>query len=37
LQIALEEPLKALEEETPEALANVIPPVLGGSQPVAHQ
>ena len=37
LVIALEEQLKALEEETPEALANVIPPVLGGSQPVAHQ
>ena len=37
LQIALEEKLKGLEEDTPEALANVIPPVIGGSQPVAHQ
>ena len=37
LQIALEEKLTALEEDTPEALVNVIPPVLTGSQPVAHQ
>ena len=38
LQIALEEKLKSLEEETPEALAGVIPPVLGsGVQPLAHQ
>ncbi len=37
LQIALEEKLRPLEEDTPEALAGVIPPVLGGSQPVAHQ
>ncbi len=37
LQIALEEKLVGLQEETPEALANVIPPVASGSQPVAHQ
>ena len=37
LQIALEEKLVGLKEETPEVLANVIPPVLGGNQPVAHQ
>ena len=37
LQIALEEKLQALQEDTPEALAGVIPPVLGGAQPVAHQ
>ena len=37
LQIALEEKLQALEEDTPEALAGVIPPVIGGTQPVAHQ
>ena len=37
LQIALEEKLVGLQEETPEALANVIPPVAPGSQPVAHQ
>ena len=37
LQIALEEKLQALEEDTPEALAGVIPPVLGPGQPVAHQ
>ena len=37
LQIALEEKLQALEEDTPEALAGVIPPVLGAGQPVAHQ
>ena len=36
LVIALEEKLSPLAEETPEALVNVIPPVLG-SQPVAHQ
>ncbi len=37
LQIALEEKLVGLQEETPEALANVIPPVAPASQPVAHQ
>jgi ATP-dependent Lon protease len=37
LQIALEEKLVGLKEETPEVLANVIPPVVSGSQPVAHQ
>ena len=37
LQIALEEKLVGLEEESPAALANVIPPVLPASQPVAHQ
>ena len=37
LVIALEEKLRPLEEETPEALANVIPPVMPGPQPVAHQ
>ena len=37
LQIALEEKLKPLEEETPDALANVMPPVLPHPQPVAHQ
>ena len=37
LQIALEEKLVGLKEETPEVLANVIPPVVGGTQPVAHQ
>ena len=38
LGIALEEKLSPLEEETPAALANVIPPVLGSpQQPVAHQ
>ena len=37
LQIALEEKLQALQEDTPEALAGVIPPVLGSVQPVAHQ
>ena len=37
LQIALEEKLQALQEDTPEALAGVIPPVIGGAQPVAHQ
>ena len=35
LQIALEEKLQPLEEETPMALAGVIPPV--SSQPVSHQ
>ena len=37
LQIALEEKLPQLEEETPAALAAVMPPVLPTSQPVAHQ
>ena len=37
LQIALEEKLVGLEEETPVALANVIPPVPPNTQPVAHQ
>jgi ATP-dependent Lon protease len=37
LQIALEEKLVGLKEETPAVLANVIPPVVSGSQPVAHQ
>ncbi len=38
LVIALEEKLSPLAEETPAALANVIPPVLGSpQQPVAHQ
>jgi ATP-dependent Lon protease len=37
LQIALEEKLVGLQEESPEVLANVIPPVVSGSQPVAHQ
>ena len=37
LVIALEEQLVALEEEAPVALAGVIPPVIGGGQPVAHQ
>ena len=38
LQIALEEKLVALAEETPEALvAGVIPPDVSGSQPMAHQ
>ena len=37
LQIALEEKLTALAEETPEALANVIPPVLPIPQPNSHQ
>ena len=37
LQIALEEKLSPLAEDTPEALANVIPPVLPAGQPVAHQ
>jgi ATP-dependent Lon protease len=37
LGIALEERLKPLAEDTPEALKNVIPPVLPASQPVAHQ
>ena len=38
LVIALEEKLSPLAEETPAALANVIPPVLGSPQlPVAHQ
>ena len=37
LKIALEEKLTALAEDTPEALANVIPPVMPAVQPVAHQ
>ena len=38
LGIALEEKLSPLAAETPAALANVIPPVLGSpQQPVAHQ
>jgi ATP-dependent Lon protease len=38
LQIALEEKLPSLAEETPEALAaSVIPPPLSGPQPMAHQ
>jgi ATP-dependent Lon protease len=37
LKIALEEKLVALAEDTPEALANVIPPGIASSQPVAHQ
>ena len=37
LQIALEEKLPELAEETPVALSAVIPPVLPPSQPVAHQ
>ena len=37
LKIALEEKLTALAEDTPGALANVIPPVLPTIQPVAHQ
>ena len=35
--ITAEEKLVGLKEETPEVLANVIPPVIPGSQPVAHQ
>jgi ATP-dependent Lon protease len=37
LQIALEEKLPELEEETPVALTAVMPPVLPPTQPVAHQ
>jgi len=37
LKIALEEKLTALAEDTPAALANVIPPVIPAVQPVAHQ
>jgi ATP-dependent Lon protease len=37
LQIALEEKLTALEEETGATLAAVMPPVLPVPQPVAHQ
>jgi ATP-dependent Lon protease len=37
LQIALEEKLPELEEETPAALAAVMPPVLPVSQPISHQ
>ena len=37
LQIALEEKLPELHEETPAALGAVLPPVIDSSQPVAHQ
>ncbi len=37
LKIALEEKLVALAEDTPAALAKVIPPVIPAGQPVAHQ
>ena len=37
LVIALEEKLKPLAEDTPEALKNVMPPVLPATQPAAHQ
>ncbi len=37
LKIALEEKLVALAEDIPVALANVIPPIMNGGQPVAHQ
>jgi ATP-dependent Lon protease len=37
LQIALEEKLPELAEETPAALAAVMPPVLPATQPIAHQ
>ena len=37
LQIALEGKLPELQEETPEALGNVIPPTVGVSLPSAHQ
>jgi ATP-dependent Lon protease len=37
LQIALEEKLVGLQEESPEVLANVIPPIVSSNQPVAHQ
>jgi ATP-dependent Lon protease len=38
LQIALEEKLVGLQEESPEALSGVIPPIVSsGNQPVAHQ
>jgi ATP-dependent Lon protease len=37
LQLALEEKLPELAEETPVALTAVMPPVLPASQPVAHQ
>ncbi len=37
LVIALEEKLKPLAEDTPEALKNVIPPVIPVPQPTAHQ
>jgi ATP-dependent Lon protease len=37
LKIALEEKLTALAEDTPVALAGVIPPVMPANQPVAHQ
>ncbi len=37
LQIALEEKLVALTEETPDALATIILPEMSGPQPTAHQ
>jgi ATP-dependent Lon protease len=37
LKIALEEKLPELAEETPAALTAVMPPVLPGPQPIAHQ
>ncbi|HEY5055413.1 MAG TPA: S16 family serine protease, partial [Acidobacteriaceae bacterium] len=37
LQIALEEKLPELAEETPAALAGVLPPALPATHPVAHQ
>jgi ATP-dependent Lon protease len=37
LQIALEEKLVGLAEETPDVLTGVMPPVVSGSQPIAHQ
>ncbi len=37
LQIALEEKLVELVEETPVALASVMPPVLPSTQPLSHQ
>jgi ATP-dependent Lon protease len=37
LKIALEGNLPELKEETPEALAGVLPAPLDGPQPVSHQ
>ena len=37
LQIALEDKLPELADESPVALAAVMPPVLPPTQPVAHQ
>ena len=37
LQIALEEKLPELHEETPSALGTVVPSDIDVSQPVAHQ